>query len=79
MDLVITPSGTVRTLYAETIDLTVLGPAQIVRASHVEPIADGCWSADLSPVGGPILGPFPKRSEALAAETEWLNTHWLTD
>ena len=77
MDLIITPSGTVRTLYAETIDLTVLGPAQIVRASHVEPTADGNWTADLSPVGGPFLGPFVKRTEALTAEVDWLNTYWL--
>ena len=77
MELVITSRGSVRTLYAETIDLTVLGPAQIVRASHVEPTTDGHWSADLSPVGGPVLGPFPKRSDALAAEADWLNAHWL--
>lgn len=78
MDLVITPSGTVRTIYAETIDLTALGTPQIVRASHVEPTADGNWSADLSPVDGPVLGPFAKRSEALTAEADWLNAHWLT-
>ena len=78
MDLVITASGTVRTLYADTIDLTVLGRARIVRASHVEPTANGTWSADLSPVGGPVLGPFAKRSEALIAEADWLDAHWLT-
>ena len=39
--------------------------------------ADGRWSADLAPVCGPSLGPFALRSEALAAEREWLETHWL--
>lgn len=28
------------------------------------------WWADLTPCGGPVLGPFAKRSEALAAEEE---------
>jgi hypothetical protein len=25
----------------------------------------------------PLLGPFPNRSEALAAEVAWLAEHWL--
>ncbi len=37
----------------------------------------GRWHADLSPVGGPVLGPFGQRSAALAAETSWLDEHWL--
>ncbi len=41
------------------------------RASHVEPCAGG-WSADMSPVGGPVLTGFTKRSQALAAEVAWL-------
>ena len=32
----------------------------------------GRWLADLSPVSGPLLGPFCLRSQALAAEQEWL-------
>ncbi len=48
-----------------------LGSASIKRASHVEPVAGG-WSADMGPVGGPVLGPFALRGEALAAEVEWL-------
>lgn len=31
--------------------------------------------ADLSPVGGPLLGPYQRRSEALAAEVQWLAEH----
>jgi hypothetical protein len=44
----------------------------IRRASHVEADKAGRWFADLSPVAGPVLGPFDRRSEALAAEHEWL-------
>jgi hypothetical protein len=49
-----------------------LGRLTITRAGHVEPDARGGWLADLSPVGGPALGPFSRRSEALAAEQLWL-------
>ena len=31
----------------------------------------------LAPWGGPRLGPFPKRSQALEAERQWLEQHWL--
>jgi hypothetical protein len=55
-----------------------LGRLSIARGSHVEPTADGRWTADLSPAGGPLLGPFERRSQALAAEVAWLETHWLT-
>ncbi|WP_242687916.1 hypothetical protein [Alienimonas californiensis] len=44
----------------------------MTRASHVEPADGGVWTADLSPSGGPVLGPFPLRSEALTAEADWL-------
>jgi hypothetical protein len=67
----------VRCLYGEVIDLTVLGPVFIHRASQVEPDAEGRWWADLAPVDGPSLGPFARRSEALAAERQWLETHRL--
>ena len=78
MELLIQPNGTVRTIYAETIELASLGKVDIQRASHVEPTTDGRWTADLSPVGGPLLGPFVLRSEALEAEQQWLLRHWLT-
>ena len=77
MQLVIGPTGQLRCVYAETIELTSLGPASIRRASHVEPDADGRWFVDLSPVGGPCLGPFEQRSLALTAEERWLEKHWL--
>jgi hypothetical protein len=77
MDLIVSPDGTIRAVYAEEIDLTNLGTAHICRASHVEPDSRGRWMADLSPVNGPALGPFNRRSEALAAELVWLEANWL--
>lgn len=77
MELVIQPGGAVSCIYSEEIDLAALGRPAISRASYVEPDQQGGWIADLSPVDGPRLGPFPLRSEALAAERVWLETHWL--
>jgi hypothetical protein len=77
MDLVVTPTGTVRAVFDEVLDLALLGRPLITRASHVEPDPDGRWTADLSPVGGPVLGPYGRRSEALAAERTWLDRNWL--
>jgi hypothetical protein len=77
MQLIVEPSGTVRCIYDEGIDLLALGSSVIARASHVEPDRRGRWWADLSPIHGPILGPFDHRSEALAAEHAWLETNWL--
>lgn len=69
-------AGTATTIYTETLDLTELGSVHIERASHVEPTPEATWEADLSPVGGPKLGPFAKRSDALRAEIAWLE-QWL--
>jgi hypothetical protein len=77
MDLVVSPDGTVRAIYAEDINLGDLGSPLISRASHVEPDSQGRWLADLSPVGGPVLGPFDRKSEALTAELTWLEANWL--
>lgn len=71
MELLVSFTGQVTALYDETIDLPALGPLRITRASHVEPQADGWWRARI--VDGPTLGPFARRSEALAAEAAWLN------
>ena len=77
MEIMISPKGDARCIYSEDIDLARLGEVDVVRASHVEPDTHGKWWADLSPVGGPSLGPFDRRSQALAAEADWLRTHWL--
>ena len=79
MQLMIRPDGTVHCLYGEELDLHELGSLAIARGSHVEPDATGQWTADLSPVNGPRLGPFSSRSDALAAERQWLETHWLPE
>jgi len=76
MRLVIDPGGGVRCLYGEAIPLVSLGALSIARASHVEPGHDG-WYADLAPSGGPKLGPFPLRSQALRAEEAWLEENLL--
>ncbi len=77
MNLVIAADGIVRCLYDEAIDLKSIGAVTIRRASHVEPTTGGQWIVDLSPVRGPRLGPFRRRSEALAAEEDWLTRHRL--
>ncbi len=77
MELVVQRNGGIRCVYNEAIDLSILGRVQIKRGSHVEPDDDGRWFADLTPVCGPQLGPFFQRSEALAAEREWLTMNWL--
>ena len=77
MQVVVQPTGTIRCLYDESIDLSTLGQLTIRRASHVEPDANGQWFADLNPMDGPILGPFPRRSDALTAESHWIEATGL--
>ena len=78
MQIVVGPGGgQVRCVYGEQLDLARLGEVFVRRASHVEPDERGRWRADLSPVGGPTLGPFARRSEAMEAEEAWLAQHWL--
>lgn len=77
MILRVDPGGVVHGVYGEAVDLAALGPVAIRRASHVEPDGQGRWWADLSPVGGPRLGPFDRRSQALGAEQAWLDRLWL--
>jgi hypothetical protein len=77
MQLVIDRGGQVRCVYAEAIDLSALGRVELQRASHVEPDAQGQWWADLSPVHGPRLGPYRLRSQALADELRWLESHLI--
>lgn len=76
MEILIGPSGKIRHIYSD--DLTGLfeedGEVVTTRASNVEP--DGnLWSADLSPLNGPVLRGFRLRQEALDAETEWIREH----
>lgn len=75
--LTVTPAGRIRMLYDERLDLRMLGRASIRRASHVEPTQVGEWTADMGPSGGPVLGPFRLRSQALEEEAVWLKTNRL--
>ncbi len=77
MELVINSSGDIRCVYGEEVNLSELGRLSIQRGSRVEPNADGQWTADMSPVQGPQLGPFDCRTQALEAEVAWLNQYWL--
>lgn len=77
MMCLIAPNGELRTVYDEVLPWTEVGRCTIRRASRVEPTLDGEWFADLSPVAGPLLGPFPVRSLALQAEIAWLTEQGL--
>ena len=77
MQLVIDSTGGMRCVYDEALPLADFGRLTIQRGSHVEPTDAGLWTADLSPVDGPQLGPFASRSAALATEREWLEADWL--
>jgi hypothetical protein len=72
MELVVAADGVARCIYDEALDLREIGKLQITRASHVEPDAAGYWWADMGPSGGPVLGPYGSRTEALEAERKWL-------
>ncbi len=82
MDIIIRPDGLLECLYSEDVDISAIGDAsggmRMQRASHVDPAPDGRrWVADLEPVGGPVLGPFTHRSEALRAEEAWIISNRL--
>ena len=68
------PAGTTRNLFRRMSRLSGIEH----RYSFVQPVPtdDGQWTADLSAVSGPVLGPFPLRSDALAAEVDWIESHW---
>lgn len=73
LDILVGPDGEVRFVHDD--DLAVAFADEQTdtrRASHVEPDGKGGWTADMLPVGGPVLGPFARRDEALAAEIAWL-------
>lgn len=81
--IIIMPEGGVRHLYSDDlVEMDArLGFSETKRASNIEPgyFTDGItrWFADMSPVGGPELGPFNTRAEALACEVNWLERNNL--
>ncbi len=73
--LEIAPDGTLTFLWDDALaPLMELGSGYLQRASHIEPQGTE-WVADLSPMGGPTLGAFPLRNDALVAERDWLQRH----
>jgi phage-related tail fiber protein len=72
MRIVVTPAGIVRHVYQEAVGLD-LGDSEIARASAVEPRGQQ-WYAE---VGGVTLGPFARRSEAIAAEVKYVEENVL--
>ena len=70
VELVVDAGSDVRCIYGEELHLRAVGKLQITRASHVEPDREGFWWANMGPSGGPVLGLFRGRTEAL--EREWL-------
>jgi hypothetical protein len=71
--VIIGKDGSMRFIYDDDmLSFADQGEVTIRRASHVEPDDNGEWVADMSPVGGPQLGPFKKRTDALAKEVDWL-------
>ena len=71
-------AGQIRSIYDDSlVGLFPSATVDIVRASHVEPDA-GRWSADLTPVNGPILSGFKTRQGALDAEAQYINRHVIT-
>lgn len=76
----INPDGTAHILYTEDIPIEELGKVHdIKRLFHVEPTQDNRWTATVG-LGTSeclVLGPFEKRSDALAAEVEWIEENIL--
>ena len=82
--IIISADGlTIRHIYSDDlVEMDArLGFSETKRVSNVEPgyFTDGItrWFADMSPVGGPELGPFNTRAEALAVEVNWLERNNL--
>lgn len=68
--------GRMRFIYTDALaPLLSEGDFTVTRASHVEPTTVNGhveWTADMSPVGGPVLTGFQTRQAALDAEVLWL-------
>ncbi len=73
--MIFDPTGTCRFIYSDELAAIIkksVGKLVTRRASSVEPTQDGQWTADMSPCGGPLLGPYEDRGDALAEEVAWL-------
>lgn len=76
--VVIAKDGSSQFVYNDLLAPLAARPGSVTtRASHVEWDKEGNgWTADMRPSGGPVLGPFALRAEALAAERQWLADTW---
>lgn len=74
MIVLCSPSGDLKAIYDDALNLSEIGAYTVRRASDVEPDAEGQWWADLTKSDGPKLGPFPRRGDAIRAEIEWLES-----
>ena len=76
MKILIDKHGNAHHIYNDDFKLDKLKQYLICRASEVEPGQNG-WYVDMSKVKGPLLGPFKRRDEAIAAEIKWLEENYL--
>ena len=77
MIISIDQAGGVKAIYSDGFNWQALGKTLIQRASQVEPDHLGLWYADLSLSDGPKIGPFVRRTDAIAAEVAWLERNRL--
>lgn len=82
MKFIVNPDGSIELIHKDDVNQMFDNPTvvDIKRASHVEPtIKDGkvSWFSDMTPVNGPVLGPFDNREEALKEEVTWLENNYL--
>ena len=75
LEVIVGNDGSIRGVYDDAL-LPVLTEGKVTtrRVSHVEPDGNG-WKADMSPIDGPMLGPYDTRAAALKAEHDWLINH----
>jgi hypothetical protein len=71
--LIIRADGTAEWIYRDDLAqlMETMGECKIERASNVEPARGGGWEARMTD-NGFVLGPFPLRSQALAAEVAYI-------
>lgn len=76
--ILIGPDGMLSFVYDDQLQpLMEAGNRSVKRASRVEPTREGEWMVDLDLVGGPQLGPFRLRGEAIQAEMDWLKSRLM--
>jgi hypothetical protein len=80
MKITVEVDGRIKFIYDDSVAevMQEVGTLEVKRASHVEfDNSDGFWWADMSPVGGPRMGPFNLRHTALEVERVWLEENGI--